>query len=387
MGPGPSNVNPRVLDGMSRPMIGHLDPEFLQLMDVVQKLLMQVFQTSNQLTIPISGTGSAGMEASLVNFVEEGDSVLVGVNGVFGQRLADEAKRCRGEVTTVDTAFGEPLASEDILHAAEHCKPKIIAVVHAETSTGVLQPLEPIREICDKFDSLLLVDTVTSLGGHPVAVDSLGIDICYSGTQKCLSCPPGLSPFTASQRAVDRLQTRTTQCQSWYLDLSMVSQYWGNERTYHHTAPISMIYGLKEALAIVAEEGLQKRWNRHQKNHLGLVAGLEAMGLKMHVAPDFRLWSLNTVVIPDGVNDLEVRQELLSDFKIEIGGGLGPLKGRVWRVGLMGESSRSQNVLYFLHALERCLVKQGFQCSMGAGVAAASEILSRLSESNGEPLD
>jgi len=326
------------------------------------------------------------MEAAVANFVEEGDSMLVCVNGVFGQRLAEEGRRCRGRVTTVETPFGESVVPEAIQKAAEECRPKIIAAVHAETSTGVLQPLGPIREICDRYDSLLLVDTVTSLGGHPVAVDNWGIDICYSGTQKCLSCPPGLAPFTASERAVENLVSRTSKCQSWYLDLSMVCQYWGEERTYHHTAPISMIYGLGEALRIISEEGLQKRWNRHQKNHLGLVAGIEAMGLKMHVAPEVRLWSLNTVAIPEEISDLQVRQQLLSDFNIEIGGGLGPLQGKVWRVGLMGESSRSRNVIYFLHALERCLLNQGFRCPDGAGVAAASDILGRLSATDGEPV-
>ena len=387
MGPGPSNVNPKVLEGMGKPVIGHLDPEFVRLMNEVQQLLRTVFQTSNQLTLPLSGTGSAGMEAAVANFVEEGDPFLVGVHGVFGQRLAEEARRCRGQVTTVEAPFGEPLNPDDLRAAAEKCRPKVVAVVHAETSTGVLQPLEPIKEICEDFDALLLADTVTSLGGHPVAIDSWGVDICYSGTQKCLSCPPGLAPFTASERALERLHSRTSKCQSWYLDLSMVCQYWGEKRTYHHTAPISMIYGLREALRIVVEEGLQNRWNRHQKNHLGFVAGIEAMGLKMHVSREFRLWSLNTVAIPETVNDLEVRQQLLSDFDIEIGGGLGELQGRVWRVGLMGETSRSRNILYFLHALEKCLRRQGFQCPNGAGVAAASEILGRLSVTEGEPLD
>jgi alanine-glyoxylate transaminase/serine-glyoxylate transaminase/serine-pyruvate transaminase len=387
MGPGPSNVNPKVLEGMSKPVIGHLDPQFVKLMNEVQQLLRKVFQTSNQLTIPISGTGSAGMEAAVANFVEEGDAVLVGVHGVFGQRLAEEARRCRAQVTTVEAPFGEPLQPEALKAAAEACRPKVLAVVHAETSTGVLQPLKPIREICDQYEVLLLVDSVTSLGGHPVAVDNWGIDICYSGTQKCLSCPPGLSPFTASEKAVEHLQARESKCQSWYLDLSMVCQYWGEERTYHHTAPVSMIYGLREALKLVVDEGLQTRWNRHQKNHLGLVAGIEAMGLKMHVAEEFRLWSLNTVAIPEAVDDLQVRQQLLSDFNIEIGGGLGELQGKVWRVGLMGETSRSRNILYFLHALERCLQSQGHHCPGGAGIAAASEILGRLSTTEVEPLD
>ena len=375
MGPGPSNVSPRVLEALSRPLVGHLDPEFLAIMNEIQDLLRQVFRTSNPLTIPISGTGSAGMEASVVNFVEPGDSVLVAQHGVFGQRLAEEMRRCRAECTVVSVPFGEPLDPEQIQIMAEKCRPRLIAVVHAETSTGVLQPIEPIREICDRFDSLLLVDAVTSLGGHPVLVDEWRIDICYSGTQKCLSCPPGLAPFTASPRAIEYLNSRRTKCQSWYLDLTLVQNYWGENRTYHHTAPVSMNYALREALSIIVEEGLEMRWARHERNHQALVAGVSAMGLEMKVSPEFRLWSLNTVVIPEGVNDLQTRQELLSKYHLEIGGGLGDLAGKVWRVGLMGETSKPQNVLYFLHALEKCLTSQGFRCSAGSGVSAASDVL------------
>ncbi len=375
MGPGPSNVSARVLEALSRPLVGHLDPEFLAIMNEIQDLLRQVFRTSNSLTIPISGTGSAGMEASVVNFVEPGDSVLVAQHGVFGQRLAEEMKRCGANCTIVSVPFGEPLDPEQIQVKAEKCRPRVIAVVHAETSTGVLQPIEPIREICDRFDSLLLVDAVTSLGGHPVLVDEWRIDICYSGTQKCLSCPPGLSPFTASPRAIEFLNSRQTTCQSWYLDLTLVQNYWGEDRTYHHTAPVSMNYALREALGIIVEEGLEKRWARHEKNHKALVAGVSAMGLEMKVSPDFRLWSLNTVMIPDGVDDLQIRQKLLSKYNLEIGGGLGDLAGKVWRVGLMGETSKAQNVLYFLYALEQCLTSQGFRCPPGSGVSAASEVL------------
>ena len=377
MGPGPSNVSPRVLEALSRPLVGHLDPEFLAIMNEIQDLLRLVFRTSNPLTIPISGTGSAGMEASAVNFVEPGDSVLVAQHGVFGQRLAEEMRRCGAECTVVSVPFGEPLDPEQIQAIAEKCRPRLIAVVHAETSTGVLQPIEPIREICDRFDSLLLVDAVTSLGGHPVLVDEWGIDICYSGTQKCLSCPPGLAPFTASPRAIEYLNSRQTKCQSWYLDLTLVQSYWGEDRTYHHTAPISMNYALREALDIIVEEGLEKRWARHERNHNALVAGVSAMGLKMKVSPEFRLWSLNTVVIPEGVSDVQVRKELLSKYNLEIGGGLGDLAGKVWRVGLMGETSKPQNVLYFLYALEKCITSQGFGCSAGSGVSAASEALAQ----------
>ena len=358
---------------MSRPLVGHLDPEFLSTMDEIQDLLRQVFRTSNPSTIPISGTGSAGMEASVANFVEDGDPVLVGVNGVFGQRISEMVERNGGSCTTVSAPFGEPLDESQMMDAAERCKPKIIAIVHAETSTGVLQPIDPIREICEHFDALLLVDTVTSLGGHPVNVDEWGIDICYSVTQKCLGCPPGLAPVTLSPKAIETLKTRTSKCKSWYLDLNLIQSYWGNDRVYHHTAPISMNYALREALLLILEEGIEQCWNRHRRNHQALVAGISSLGLNMHVAPEYRLWSLNTVSLPEGVDDIKLRQQLLEEFNLEIGGGLGELKGKVWRVGLMGDNSRTHNVLYFLFALEECMKCQGFQCDSGAGVRAAAE--------------
>lgn len=357
---------------MSRPLIGHLDPAFLSLMNEIQDLLRFLFQTSNPLTIPVSGTGSSGMETLVANFVNPGDAVLVGVHGVFGGRIADCVRRSGGNAVTVHSPFGEPLKETEIAREAEQCRPKIIAVVHAETSTGVLQPLQAFREIADRYDSLLMVDCVTSLGGHPVDVDGIGIDICFSGTQKCLSCPPGLAPITISAKALERM---VESCRSWYFDLKMVRSYWGSERTYHHTAPISMNYALRESLAIIAEEGLENRWNRHRLHHRALVAGIEAMGLQMHVTPEFRLWSLNTVRIPDGVDDARTRSQLLKEFDLEIGGGLGDLKGKVWRVGLMGENSRPGPVLYFLHALESCLKNQGFRCLPGAGVQGASEVM------------
>lgn len=373
LGPGPSNVPHRVREAMSRPLLGHLDPEFLALMNEIQELLRQVFETDNRLTIPISGTGSAGMEAAVVNFVAPGDSVLVGVHGVFGGRIAECAERCGGDVTTVRASFGEPLNEKEMARAAEACRPKLIAVVHGETSTGVLQPTAPIRELCARFDALFMVDCVTSLAGHPVGVDRSRIDICYSGTQKCLNCPPGLAPITVSDRARQQFVDR---CPSWYLDLKLVSSYWGSERTYHHTAPISMNYALREALAMVMEEGLEGRWSRHATHHRALVAGIEALGLEMHVHPDFRLHPLNTVRVPDGVDDAQLRSQLLKQFNLEIGGGLGELKGKVWRVGLMGENSRAETVLSFLYALERCLKSQDYPCTAGAGVAAAAEFLS-----------
>lgn len=372
MGPGPSNVSARVREAIARPLLGHLDPDFLSLMSEIQELLRQVFLTSNRLTLPVSGTGSAGMEAALVNFLEPDDSVLVGVHGVFGQRMAEVARRCRARVEIVEAPFGQPLDLDQLRTAALKSNPKIIAVVHAETSTGVLTSLEAVRQICDKTDSLLLADTVTSLGGLPLRIDDWEVDIAYSGTQKCLSCPPGLAPLTVSERAAERLAQRKSPVQSWYLDLSMVQNYWGSERTYHHTAPISMNYALLAALQETIEEGLQERWRRHERNHRALVAGIEAMGLRMYVQPEFRLWSLNTVTIPEGVDDARVRSRLLHDFNLEIGGGLGSLKGRVWRVGLMGDSSRIRNVLYFLHALERALAAEGFHCPPGSGVQAAA---------------
>lgn len=372
MGPGPSNVSHRVREAMSRPLVGHLDPTFLALMNEIQDRLRRVFQTSNPLTVPISGTGSAGMECAVSNFVDEEDSVLVGVHGVFGGRIADCARRAGGKVSVVEAEWGTPLDPVRLAEEASRCRPRLIAVVHAETSTGVLQPLAPIREICERHDALFLVDAVTSLGGHPVSVDDHGIDICYSGTQKCLSCPPGLAPLSISEKARARLSERRTPVRSWYLDLNLLAGYWGQERSYHHTAPISMNYALHAALGEVLEEGLEARWDRHRLHHQALVAGIQAMGLQMHVDQAYRLWPLNTVRIPSGVDDASVRTRLLKDFQLEIGGGLGALKGKVWRVGLMGETSRPSNILFFLHALERCLRGQGFDCAPGAGAAAAS---------------
>ena len=375
MGPGPSNVAPRVLEAMGRPLIGHLDPQFLELMNEIQRQLRAVFRTENPLTIPMSGTGSAGMEAAVFNFVEPGDPTLVCVHGVFGQRLAEEMRRAGAECATVEAPFGSPLDPEEIRMAALRHRPRVIALVHAETSTGVLQPVEPVRRVCDEVGALFLLDTVTSLGGHPVLVDEWGIDICYSGTQKCLSCPPGLAPLTVSAQALERLQARRVKCRSWYLDLSLLGDYWGRERLYHHTAPISMNYALHEALNLILEEGLEKRWERHQRHHLALVAGIEALGLRMAVPEAYRLWTLNSVVVPEGVDDALLREALLSRFGLEIGGGLGPLKGRVWRVGLMGESSTPANVLFFLHALEICLREQGLRMEQGSGVSAAAGLL------------
>ena len=375
LGPGPSDVDPRVLAAMGAPLLGHLDPEFLTVMDDIQASLRTVFETRNKLTIPISGTGSAGMEAALVNLVEPGDTVLVCVNGVFGERMADIVGRCGGKLVRVDAPWGSSLNPEQIRASIQKDHPVILAVVHAETSTGVLTPLPMIQEIVRDFPEILfLVDCVTSLGGIPVGIDEHQVDVAYSGTQKCLSCPPGLSPVTFSARAIDKLRKRKTKVQSWYLDLSLVEKYWGEDRTYHHTAPISMNYALREALRLVEEEGLEKRWERHRLNHLALVAGIEAMGLEMLVRPEARLWSLNTIKIPEGISDPQVRMRLLQEFGIEIGGGLGPLKGQIWRVGLMGNSSTRNKLNLFLSAIEQILVDDGFRLSRGAALGAAASV-------------
>ncbi len=378
MGPGPSNADPRVLLAMAKPMLGHLDPEFIRIMNNIQDLLRQMFGTKNGLTIPISGTGSAGMEAAFVNVVEPGDRVLIGINGVFGERMADVAERCGADLRKVSVPWGKPLNLEALETALDEFRPRVLALVHAETSTGVLQPLGDFSRLLKKHaDTLLLVDTVTSMGGHPVRVDAWGIDICYSGTQKCLSCPPGLAPITFSPRAVEKIKNRRKKVQSWYLDMNMVGKYWGNERTYHHTAPISMNYALLEALRIIDEEGLEARHERHRRNHLALVRGVEAMGLHMAVEEPYRLWSLNTVAIPPGIDDGKIRKRLLEEYNLEIGGGLGELKGKVWRVGLMGYGSSEQNVLYFLTALEQTLRAEGFEVPRGAGAGAAKDFYSQ----------
>ena len=373
LGPGPSPVDDRVLSAMAAPVLGHLDPLFLGCMDDVQALLRYVFETENRVTVPISATGSAGMEAALVNVIEPGDTVVVGINGVFGERMRDIVERAGGKAVVVEAKWGEALDVNQIEAALNSCQPRALSVVHAETSTGVLQNLDGLSEMAHGRDALLIVDAVTSLGGHPVGVDRQGIDICYSGTQKCLGAPPGLSPITFSERALDRIRSRRTKVQSWYLDITMVERYWGADRTYHHTAPISMNYALREALRLVHEEGLEARWHRHELNHRALVAGVETMGLEMAVAPEQRLWSLNAVSVPEGIDDARVRARLLGE-NIEIGGGLGPLKGRIWRIGLMGSGSTRENVLLVLGALHRALNAEGFACASGVEAAQATYV-------------
>jgi alanine-glyoxylate transaminase/serine-glyoxylate transaminase/serine-pyruvate transaminase len=367
-------VHPRVLAALATPLVGHLDPAFVALMEETKRMLRVVFGTTNELTIPISGTGSAGLEATIVNLVESGDEVVIGVNGVFGTRLSEVAARAGATVIAAEAPWGESVPPETIAEAlAKAKKPRLVVLVHAETSTGVWQPLAEASRMAREHDALFVVDCVTSLGGCPVDVDRAGIDAAYSGTQKCLSCPPGLAPITFGPRAVARLRARTAKVQSWYLDLTMLEKYWGEERVYHHTAPISMNYALYEALRIVLEEGAEARYARHRRNHEALVAGLEALGLGMAVASGERLWMLNSVRIPAGVDDPAVRRALLEEG-IEIGGGLGPLKGQTWRIGLMGESSTAANVTRLLGALERILPRHGFACGSGVGVAAAERV-------------
>ncbi len=375
LGPGPSNVHPRVLRAMSTPLVGHLDPEFVRLMEETKELLRFVFQTKNALTFPISGTGSAGMEACFVNLLEPGDEAVIGINGVFGARMKDIVERCGAKPVVVETQWGNVFTPTQVRDALKQCRrPKLVALVHAETSTGAWQPLEEMSQIIHDAGALFVVDAVTSLGGCPLQIDAWGIDACYSGTQKCLSCPPGLSPVTFNQAAIDVIRARNSKVQSWYLDLTMIEKYWGEERVYHHTAPISMNYALRESLRLVQEEGLPPRFRRHQRNHEALAAGLAAMGMTLAAQEGHRLWTLNSVTIPNSVDDGTVRRQLLEEYNIEIGAGLGPLRGKVWRIGLMGESSTQSNVLLVLSALESILRKQGFSCPPGAGVSAAQTV-------------
>ena len=373
MGPGPCNVHPRVLQAMAQPTIGHLDPAFLQLMDESMGLLRLVFQTENPLTFAVSATGSAGMEATFVNMLEPGDRVVIGVNGVFGERMCDVAERCGATVRRVEAPWGRIIDPADMAAAIRETNPKIVAVVHAETSTGVRQPLEEIEQATHAAGALLLVDCVTSLGGVDLRIDEWKIDLAYSGTQKCLSCPPGLSPVTFSERALQVFDQRKTKVQSWYLDIGMIRRYWGGERLYHHTAPVNALYGLREALRLIAEEGLENRFQRHARNAAALHAGLQAMGLELFAQEGYRLPSLTTVRVPEGCDEAAVRGALLNEFNLEIGGGLGPVKGKAWRVGLMGETSTPRNVFYFLSCLERLLKRQGVR--VGSGLAAAQEAL------------
>jgi alanine-glyoxylate transaminase/serine-glyoxylate transaminase/serine-pyruvate transaminase len=356
---------------MATPLVGHLDPEFLVIMDETQGLLRAAFRTADQFTFPVSATGMAGMETCFVNLVEPGDPVVVCVAGFFGQRMVEVAGRAGAKVTVLERPWGEVFDFNQLREALQRHRPKVLAIVQAETSTGAWQPIEGLGRLCHEFDTLLLVDSVTALGCVPLEVDAWEIDAIYSCSQKGLSCPPGLAPVSFSPRAVAALGRRKTKVQSWYLDMSLVERYWDQDRFYHHTAPITMIYALREGLRLLHEEGLEARWERHRRNHRALKAGLAALGLAYTAAEGHQLPQLNAVRIPPGVDDLAVRKRLLSEFGIEIGGGLGDFKGKAWRIGLMGYGSRPDNVLLLLGALEECLAGQGAKVPPGAGVAAA----------------
>jgi alanine-glyoxylate transaminase / serine-glyoxylate transaminase / serine-pyruvate transaminase len=359
LGPGPSDVPPRVIQALGAPVVGHLDPAFIEVMEYVKNGLKELYRTENELTFPISGTGSSGMEATLVNVLEPGDKAVVCINGVFGTRMKDIVERCGAKAIVVEAAWGEAIPPEDVETAFRENGPiKLLGIVHAETSTGVLQPLVDISRIAREHGALVLVDAVTSLGGVPVETDIWNLDLVYSGTQKCLSCPPGLAPVTFSARAVEVIENRKTKVASWYLDTTMLTRYWSEERVYHHTAPISMNYALAGAIEVIFDEGLEPRWKRHQTNHKALVAGLTAMGLDMAVKPEIRAPMLNAVTVPDGIDEKRVRQAMLHRMNVEIGAGLGPLAGNVWRIGLMGHSSQPEKVLRCLTALRWALAEQ-----------------------------
>jgi alanine-glyoxylate transaminase / serine-glyoxylate transaminase / serine-pyruvate transaminase len=370
--PGPSSVDPRVYRALATPIIGHLDPWFKGCMDETQVLLRQIFQTENRLTMPLSASGSGGIEASVLNVLEEGEEAIIGVNGTFSERMYEIASRTPAKVHKIEAQLGTPVDPEDVRRAGKGRKIKVVGLAHGETSTGVVTKLEPFRKVADELGALLVVDTVASLAAVPLNVDRDRIDICFSGSQKAISAPPGMAPITVNARAEEAMRNRKSKVQSWYFDLTTAMNYWGKERLYHHTPPISLIYGLREAMRIVVEEGLQTRWERHAANQLALVAGLEAMGLQPFVKnPAERLPTVTAVTVPAGVSDEKVRNQLLDEFNIEIAGGFGPIKGKIWRVGLMGHCSQKTNVLLFLAALEKTLIDQGFRVPSGAGVGAA----------------
>src|SRR5580704_3710057 len=370
--PGPSSMDPRVYRALATPLVGHVDPWFKGCMEDTQVLLRQIFQTENRITMPLSASGSGGIEASVVNTLEEGDEALVAVNGVFSERMFEIATRASSKVVKVEAPYGKPVDAEDIRRAAKGKKIKMIGFAQGETSTGVLTGVEAYRKVADEAGALLIVDTVASLAAVPLHVDRERIDICFSGSQKAISAPPGMSPITVSAAGEEVFRKRKTKVQSWYFDLTTAMNYWGKDRLYHHTPPISLIFALREAMRLVMEEGLEARWERHRVNQLALIAGLEAMGLKLLVEkPADRLPTVTAVMIPAGVDDAKVRNQLLDEFNIEIAGGFGPVKGKIWRVGLMGYCSQKPFVLLFLAALEKVLTDQGYRMSPGAGVGAA----------------
>jgi alanine-glyoxylate transaminase / serine-glyoxylate transaminase / serine-pyruvate transaminase len=356
MGPGPSCVFPEVYDALAKPTIGHLDPKFIGIMDEIKTLQQKVMNTNNRLTIPVSGTGSAGMETCFVNLVEPGDDVLILKNGVFSMRMEDVASRLRANVDTLEFEWGTPVIVDKVKEQLDKKSYTIVAVVHAETSTGVRNPVAEIGELVKKTNSLYLVDAVTSLGGIPVEVDKWGIDALYSGTQKCLSCPPGLAPITFSDRAISKLKNRKTKVPNWYLDLTLIIDYWeGSTRAYHHTAPINMLYGLYQSLYNIVDEGLENVYKRHMDNHLLLIESLKPLGLEMFVEEECRLPMLNSVKVPEGIDEAAVRKKLLNDYNIEIGAGLGPLAGKIWRIGVMGHTARNENIEKLTKALTEIL--------------------------------
>ena len=370
--PGPSSMDPRVYRALATPLVGHLDPWFITMMNDLQVLLRRVFQTENRVTFPLSASGSGGIEAAVLNPLEEGDDAIVCVNGWFSERMAIIAERTPARVTRVEAPYGRAVDVEDVRRAAKGKKVKMIGLAHGETSSGVVHRLDDFRKVADEFGALLVVDAVATLAGLPLAVDRQRVDICFSGSQKAISAPPGMAPITVNARAEEVLRTRKTKVQSWYFDMSTAMNYWGKERLYHHTPPISLIYGLREALRIVVEEGLEARWERHRRNQQALVAGLEAMGLELFVSkPADRLMTVTSVRVPQGIDDVKLRRELLDQFNIEIAGGFGPVKGQIWRIGLMGYSSQRAHVLLLLAALEQVLLEQGFRVPAGAGVGAA----------------
>lgn len=378
MGPGPSDVHPRVLQAMATPLVGHLDPAFLEVMDRIQQMLRHLFQTSNSLTLPVSATGSAGMETCIVNLIEPGDVFLACVNGVFGARMADVARRAGAEVQILEKPWGQAFELAEVEEALKKYQPDVVGLVHAETSTGILQPVDGIGAAIKKANALFVLDCVTSLGGVEVKLDEWQVDAAYAGTQKCLSCPPGLAPVSFSKAAESKMSERKSQVQSWYLDLNMVRSYWGGERAYHHTAPISMNYALYEALRLVCAEGIEQRARRHLHHHLALKKGVEAMGLKYAADEKHLLPPLNAIAIPDGGDDGQVRKNLLADYGIEIGGGLGAHKGKVWRIGLMGESCTRENVILVLTALRENLLAQGVGLASPDGAQIAGAYLDGL---------
>ena len=377
LGAGPSSVHPRVLQAMTLPVVGHLDPAFFEVMDDVCSMLREVYHTSNFMTVPISSTGTGAMETACVNIIERGDVMVVCRNGYFGVRLADIAERCGAEVHYVDSPWGKPVDPDDLAkELAKHTNVKAVGIVHAETSTGVLTPVEDIIDLVHKHDAIAIVDAVTSLGGHEVRMDDWGIDVCYSATQKCLGAPPGLAPISLGPRAMEVINNRKTRVESFYFSLQELESYWSERRAYHHTAPISMTYALREALIMMMEEGLENRLNRHARVAAALRAGLEAMGLGLLGDPEYRLNPLTAAVVPDGIDDGVVRGKLLNDYSIEISGGLGELRGKVWRIGLMGDSARETNVFALLSALEIILSGQGYEVAYGTSLAAAQKTLS-----------